>query len=334
MNKKRTMYIIYLLTTAIKRYLSDKRTARIVFILLVFFFLVSSELPLLGEQKKKRPISVGYITNMIYGVDQRDANIAMEILTAKIIGEKFPDRESKSVFLTNIEQATEASRRGELDLLNMLSIDYLKVRDKIDAAPVAVGSVGGKAETEYLLLVKKNSGISNISQLKNKKLNVCKGGTDVIGLLWLDEMLMRNGYGESNVFFKIVDRVDKPAMAILPVFFGRREACIVFKHSYETMVDLNPQVGSQLVVLKKSPPLVFTISCLHNNAEKDVWNVISQFFQEDMNSTPEKRQIFTLFQVKGLIKYQPEYLINLEKLYNSYQAFKKTERINNKGKSL
>ncbi len=185
--------------------------------LLMFLLLSISDIH--ADSSNLKPFSAGYIYNIVYGVDQQDAKVATKILTDKILGESFPGRESQSTFYDSVEAASKAYRKGELDLLTMLSTDYLRIQDEIKETPVAVGSIGGKAEVKYILLVKKNSGIASISQLKNKTLNICKGGTDVIGTIWMDDLLMRNGYNVSTQFFGSINKVNKPTMAILPVFF-------------------------------------------------------------------------------------------------------------------
>lgn len=268
-----------------------------------------------------KTVGVGYITNTISGVDKRDAKVALEIMVKKIVMRQFPDVNSRSVIFEDLETALKAVENKEIDIMTILSTNYLDMSDRSLMSPKFIGSIGGEPEEEYVLLVKKQSHIEELSQLRDKEIISQKGGSGVVSLMWLDTLLMEQSLPESQLFFKAVKKVNKISMAVLPVFFGKADACLVPLHAYETMIELNPQLGRELTVLSKSPGYLITITCFRSDIiEKDQKTISTQF--ETLDKTPEYKQILILFHLKSVKKYKPEYLSNIEKLYTKYHRLK------------
>ena len=68
------------------------------------------------------------------------------------------------------------------------------------------------------------------------------------------------------------------------------------------MVELNPQMGQQLKVLEKSPPVVPSVCCFRKNMNAS----LSQKIKSEManwNLSPAGRQILTLFQTDKVQVY-------------------------------
>ncbi|WP_236892354.1 phosphate/phosphite/phosphonate ABC transporter substrate-binding protein [Desulfoluna limicola] len=274
-----------------------------------------------AEAFESRNVGVGYIANTISGVDKRDAKVALEIMVRKIVMRQFPDVESSSVIYEDLETAVKALENEEIDIMTLLSTNYLELRDRSIMTPKFIGSIGGEPEEEYVLLVKGKNNITTLHQLRNKKLIIQNGGSGSISTMWLDTLLMEQALPESHLFFNSVKKVDKISMAVLPVFFGQVDACIVPKYAYETMVELNPQVGRDLNVLSESPGYLITVTCYRSGIdEKDQMTISSQF--DTLDETPEYRQILILFHLKSVKRYKPEYLLNVEKLYTDYHRLK------------
>jgi hypothetical protein len=74
-------------------------------------------------------------------------------------------------------------------------------------------------------------------------------------LLWLDTQLLRQQLPPSHSFFRSVKLVENASQAVLPVFFRQADACLLPRWSYDTMVELNPQVKEQTTILVHSPLL-------------------------------------------------------------------------------
>lgn len=284
-----------------------------------FFFLLFAVYPAYAESRQILVNS--QISNTLSsGVNPKDAEIALEMLLDRM------SKDSKEYKVTNIvfpdkETAIREIQKGRVDILSIMSLNYLDIRDEINMKPSAVPSTGDEPLDVYLLLVKKEGNIKSLEQLKNKKIIVRKGHIGTIAIMWLDTLLLDRSLPESNGFFKIIKQVDNGSRALLPVFFGQADACIVHRYAYETIAQLNPQLSKQLKILHESPALLASISCLHNNMDEKTKEFILGF-AENLSEDSEGQQYLTIFRMKKTFRYKPEYLHNIEKLYETHKRLK------------
>jgi ABC-type phosphate/phosphonate transport system substrate-binding protein len=283
--------------------------------------LVMALYPDSGQTEKQKIFRMGVIADTFSGVNQNDARIALNVLLAKQLNTDFLQYKTETVIYPDIHAAIQDTKNGKLDLLTLPTMDYILARDQIQMKPEMISGVGPEKEQSYILLVNEGSNIKSLSQLNNKKLIVEKGAGGRLALKWIDTLLLEASLPESEVFFQEIKQVDKSSRALLPVFFGQADGCIVRNFTYETMVELNPQVGKKLLVLNRSPVLGSTLLCFHTGIENKLADSIINFIQK-MPDHIEYRQVLLLFQVKQIFRYKPEYLHSLESLLHRYEELK------------
>lgn len=66
-----------------------------------------------------------------------------------------------------------------------------------------------------------------------------------LGPEWLDGLLAAEGRGPMGSFFGPAAWETKFSQSVLPVFFGNAEACLTSRRGFETMGEMNPQVGKR-----------------------------------------------------------------------------------------
>jgi len=88
---------------------------------------------------------------------------------------------------------------------------------------------------------------------------------------------------------------------VLPVFFHQADACLLTRAGFQTMNELNPQVGQQLKVLAASAALVPIVFCFRGNyASPDRDKLMDSI--DRISETPAGRQTLMLFQSERLVK--------------------------------
>ena len=76
----------------------------------------------------------------------------------------------------------------------------------------------------------------------------------------MDSTTRNNSSGE-------VREVEKTSPAILAVLFGQADVALVRRQAFETMVELNPQLETDLEVVANSPDYLPTVTCFLSNTD-------------------------------------------------------------------
>ena len=145
---------------------------------------------------------------------------------------------------------------------------------------------------------------------------------------WLDALLAQEHLGAKEAFFRKVEVVQSPTAAVLPVFFGKRPACVVEDTAYQTMVELNPQVKVALQVVASSPAYLNSITFLNTGG----WSS-AQARQEfvsalrDLHLEPEGRQLLLMFKVDRMLPFKPNDLDSVRELHAKDHSMMPKQRL-------
>jgi phosphonate transport system substrate-binding protein len=225
-----------------------------------------------------------------------------------------------------------ALKRKEIDCLIMNTLDYIAFeRDEL-MEPVFVGFSGEDIGHEYVLLVRHDSGIDSLDKLENGTINIETEGVGRMPIIWLDVVLARAALPNMSSFFKEIHFLEKASQAVLPVFFGKVTAGITNMRAYRTMVELNPQLERELVMLRSSPPFLRGVVVFRKDLAQNVKESVSETLQT-LHEDPDGQQILIVMREEKLIPYKPEYTNTvriLHKEYNRRFPDKKTDNSEDK----
>ena len=293
-----------------------------VFLFLFFFFILA-----FAEKASEEPISnprhlnIAYSAETFSGVDINDARIALEAWGKHLTKKLRRPYKTKALVFEDLSSMVKSMKSGEVDMAVLLSLDYFKVKNDLPIVPSLIGVTGENITDEYIILVRKNSGIKKLSQLKGKKLNIKVGGRGQIALLWLDTLLLKKGLPECKNLFKSIKKANKASQVLLPVFFGQADVCIVTKRSFDTMVELNPQLGKEIVILATSPDLLFSVTCFSKDYNKE-WEEEIIESSLKLHEEVEGRQILTFFHQTEIIPFKFSYLEGVKLLRKEHNELK------------
>jgi phosphonate transport system substrate-binding protein len=252
---------------------------------------------------------VGFSANVFRGVYLKDATAAAKVLTEfflKKYERDYWEVKPHEVF-SNTDELRKILSEEEFEVLVMHPSEYIKVNDMGLLEPIAVSWRNGSPYDSYRLLIHKESNLKEIKNLQGKSVLICSLEGNKAEL-WLDYLLRQKKLPSKEKCFSELQFIDKPLSTILPVFFRQEDACIVDESLYNTVVELNPQIGRDLVALEISQPLAIGLVAIRKSiSDASVKAHIKEAFL-NMHNYEEARQYLTVFRIGKVVEFREEYL--------------------------
>jgi phosphonate transport system substrate-binding protein len=212
-----------------------------------------------------------------------------------------------------------AIEQKEVDVVIMSTLDYLTLEERGFLEPVLVGRTSVGPMREYVVLAREDRAVSDITQMSGMSILVETGGSGRTPLIWLDVFLSQQKCSESDAFFKEVNHVEKASQAVLPVFFNKVDGCLTTMSGFQTMVELNPQLGSAFRIVARSPKLLRGVICLRAGYDEELKNTVIDVL-ERLHEDPDGQQILVVMREEEVVPFQPQYLDSTRELYRHYQS--------------
>ena len=262
-------------------------------------------------------LEIGFTANVLGDLDIRDARSAI-VLWVEEIGQKI-GFQVKGRIIEEMDTITKIINTGALDLAIMSVLDYLKIKEQINAE-VFFGGIYEKVKTKnYVVLVHSKNDAATIKDIKAGNLAIMQ--QDNLGRLFLDTLLLRSRLQETDKFFASVIEKKKHSQAVLAVFFKRADICVVPDTVFDTMVELNPQVGKNLRIIASSQPMFDKIGLLRRDYnENNKAPVIHSALE--LHKTSRGKQVLMLFKMYRLAKINESDLDSVRALLDEYNRLK------------
>ncbi|MGA7991108.1 MAG: PhnD/SsuA/transferrin family substrate-binding protein [Thermoanaerobaculia bacterium] len=263
---------------------------------------------------------IGFSSSVLADVDLKDAKAATK-LWADVIMRRKNQRVESQAEIYESEASMEAALRADLvDFVWLLPKDFLDARDRLPIVPVVISTPLKGLFNEFVLLVRRDSGIKTLHELRGKRLALEVEHDGSIPLIWLETLLMKEGEAERpRQFFASIRATRKSSQTVLPVFFGQADACIVARGAFETMAELNPQLGKELQAVATSAPFASAVGSLRK-AFYDRYKGQITTSLELLHDDPQGKQILTLFRQGKLVRFEESQLATVEALLKEHQG--------------
>jgi ABC-type phosphate/phosphonate transport system substrate-binding protein len=272
-----------------------------------------------GEGSNKKSVVVGYSSRVFCSVDSKDV-IALTKVWMELVDRKMNNPWKTNVaFFENIRELENALSSGEVDIAVLLPEEFIRLRRNIPLVPVLSADYGKHFYDELVLLVRNDSGITDISQLRNKRLKIQTGQKGTIPMQWLDLLLAQNAFTDARRFFSTIQEADRASQVVLPVFFGQADACLANQTEFETVAEMNPQISRRLRVLEKSPGYLTGVIAVRKDSTSERRNALLDAIQQ-LQSEPRGVQLLTLFRINRLIPFKAEHLASVEQLLKDHRV--------------
>ncbi len=268
----------------------------------------------------KVPCIAGYSVKNVADVDPRDAEAALKVWARELAVQWGFDL--KISLYNSTDRLIADFMDKKLDFITVTSIDYLRSPHLLKFKPEVTHYKDGKPTSRYVVLVNEQGLKNSPSGLKNKKLSIQK--TNHLGQMFLDNWLMRAKLPPSERFFSLTMEKSKESQAILDVFFGQADVCVVTDKAFHTMTELNPQVGQKLHVIAQSPDLITAVGIFRPDYPPDDKQRAMKGMSNDYRNSERGKQILLLFNVEKMDTFHESQLVSIRQLVTEYDRLKKT----------
>jgi phosphonate transport system substrate-binding protein len=252
--------------------------------------------PELAAADGSAPVHLAISETVVGDVNLNDARAAMLVWIKRLTEDLNVVIDPK--LFNSTQEIVDRTRKGQLDAMAVNVIEYRQIADLLDSSQI-VGAGSATGLEQYLILVKQNSGIRQLGDLKGRRLCTLKNPRMCVAPAWIFTILAEGHLGPAEQFFGPVVTDSKFSRVVLPVFFGQADACLTTKRGFDTMCELNPQVARELKAIAGSPLMVVNFYIFRKNfqgvnREKLIKAILG------LSSTVAGRQLATLFQFEDL----------------------------------
>ena len=135
------------------------------------------------------------------------------------------------------------------------NLDYLELKKHKNVVPYAKVVKGGNSLYNAIILVRKDSGINTLADLKGKKF-AYTNKTSSHGYMY-PNITIKDQFGTSlESFFGSILTTKKDPDGVLAVLYKRADAVSASSQTFATLCELMPRLRRELKVINKSEPMV------------------------------------------------------------------------------
>jgi ABC-type phosphate/phosphonate transport system substrate-binding protein len=288
---------------------------------LVYFLAIPHFFPPAPASAKTRIMKVGMLEESFWAQNKQDAKLALEVLFRSL------SKKAKEEFLVEVNVFADLPsmiphlKNGDVDLATIPSNDFVAIKDKALVEPILVGVKDRQVYVKYCLVVRRDGKTRILKELKGKRIAMCVQDAVESPRIWLDTILLKKEGARSKDFFATIKRADNVEKAVLPVYFGQTEACVITRRSFETESEMNPDIGRKLMIIEESPDLITSIICLRYDFDRSLKEKLINT-AITIHEDPEGKQVLSIIRMDSIVQYRPDFIKNLVELLKEYNRLK------------
>ncbi len=292
---------------------------------MVFVTLMLCSLPKVALAERD-VLRVAYPLASFVDVDIAGAQAAMGIWLNALAEEWTLPFDVETVSYEDGDRMAEDLVAGELDLAVLMPRHYMQVKEQTAVEPVAYTRLESDILYKLVLLVRRDSEVKDWAGLAGKDLMVARAGRGALPQMWMEVRLAQQGLGRGPDFLNRISTVTKTSQAVLPVFLGRANACLVPQEQFEIMTELNPQLLHELKVLDVSPGIFHTVISLRSDLNTDYKELIRKHLVE-LGNEPLGQQIISLFAAEMPVPFDAQSALFTLELIGQYEKLQREKEL-------
>lgn len=253
-----------------------------------------------------------------------DIEVSMNFWTKDLLAEESRKininlTEIKAILYDSMQEMREAMLRGELDMIvgpPLLISQYFKREELADGF---TGMLEGKREDNILLIARNTQNITNIKDLKGKRLLVLED--DEFSEIFIDTLFLKQFNSSYKKIASSVEQQIKASRVVLDIYFNKADAGVVYRNSYEVMIELNPDIANATKIIAEYPMKSKNFGYFikgYPYAE-----TMSKMAVNLFSKNSRSKQILEVFKTSELGYCSVQDLDSFDNYYNEYKKLKK-----------
>ena len=224
---------------------------------------------------------------------------------------------------SRVETSEEKWRRlliaEDHDLYGLYAYQFLEIEELSSLRPALLTVAEHGSSSTFLLVTRRSDQIKSVRALEGKKILIDTSGVGNLPQIWLaTEISEAVPIDELSGFADMVP-VSSAARALLPVYFGKADACVITRSAFKDANALNPNIIVKLhFELKSNPLLVSMFAFADHFSSVDAEKISSRALKT--SASDETRRFLDLVDRKGLIPYNESAMGSTRELYDKYMA--------------
>jgi phosphonate transport system substrate-binding protein len=265
-------------------------------------------------------LRVGYTIDKFSDVDVNDAKAAVKVWMDMIVKRRGAATKTELLTYQDLPSLEKAIRDKKIDLVFLYPEEYLEIKNRIPFEPVAISTPLNDLVKRFSVLVRKDRGIQEVRGLRGRGILVERSENSGLLNLWFETLLMREGALSARDFFLNVRETNKTSQAVLPVFFGQADACVVSHSAFGIMTELNPQLSQEIAVIALSAGYIRGVVCMSTSFHEKYGGLVEEILS--IHAEAQGKQILTLIKVNRMVPFESSYLETVEALLREHRALK------------
>jgi ABC-type phosphate/phosphonate transport system substrate-binding protein len=270
-------------------------------VLFIHLLLASVDMSF-AQEPGIQPFRIGFSGSMFTEVNENDAKAAMRVWGQTVARNRGIPVEPDVAIFKDIQAMLNSLMNKELDAAAVSIIEYSMLRQKVDFAPIFLTHHNREYAEEYLLMVHRNGPVQRLEDLEGRHIQIHTHLRACLAPLWLDTLLVENGFKPAEAFAGKITRTNRLSKTLLPVFFRQVDACVVTRRGFETMAELNPQLGNQLTIIFSSEQMVPAVFAFRHDYEPPYMTALLDGIL-DLHKTPAGQQVLMIFKSDKIEKH-------------------------------
>jgi ABC-type phosphate/phosphonate transport system substrate-binding protein len=224
------------------------------------------------------------------------------------------------------EELIDAVQQNQVNAFFGSPIEYLKVEQYLMPHPVVSGIFYGKLKSSILLVVRADSGIQTLQQLKGKRISSQKWISGDVGGVYLETLLLESKLSHLQKFFNEISFSETSNQALVDLFFKKTDVTLISQNQFDIAAELNPQLRSQTKILVSSEPfLIFVAALRKGTPEPQIENIKNSLLA--VNKTAKGKNMLSLIKIQGFKEISSAELENVRELYARNQALRAKQNV-------